>query len=33
MTVDQTPPRVRDGGVPQMDFAAVLPHALRPACT
>jgi putative flippase GtrA len=29
MTVDHGPPRVRDGGMPQMDFVAVLPHALR----
>ena len=29
MTVNQGPPRVRDGGMPQMDFVAALPHALR----
>ena len=29
MTVDQGPRRVRDGGMPQMDFVAALPHALR----
>jgi putative flippase GtrA len=29
MTVDQGPRRVRDGGMPQMDFVAALLHALR----
>jgi putative flippase GtrA len=29
MTVDQGPHRVRDGGMPQMDFAAALPRMLR----
>jgi putative flippase GtrA len=29
MTVDHHPPRVRDGGMPQMDFAASLVRALR----
>ena len=29
MTVDHGPPRVRDGGMPQMDFVAALPHKLR----
>jgi putative flippase GtrA len=29
MTIDQGPRRVRDGGMPQMDFFAALPHALR----
>jgi putative flippase GtrA len=31
MTVDQGPHRVRDGGMPQMDFIAALPRALRSA--
>ena len=29
MTVDHGPPRVRDGGMQQMDFVAALPHTLR----
>lgn len=29
MTVDQGPHRVRDGGMPQMDFAAALARTLR----
>jgi putative flippase GtrA len=31
MTVDQGPRRVRDGGMPQMDFVAAIPRMLRSA--
>ncbi len=30
MSVHHGPRRVRDGGMPQMDFVGVLPHRLRP---
>jgi len=29
MTVDHPPPRVRDGGMPQMGFVSTLPRAMR----